>query len=197
MLLPCALAEVTFVVAGQLTSQVGRLLRSLWLIGVIVFGVNLASYGTAGAALATVRLALLVTAFSSFFLSTDPDDLALALVRLHAPFTFAFVLAASSNYVPVVMHEAQEIMAAFEARGLDRGRTPADAFRFYAAILMPLTVGVVRRSLRLGEALEARAFGVSRKRTTLRQLRPGLSDWLLGVGTIAGIWAIVGLHARF
>lgn len=188
-------ALAVFFAAGRLLGAWLRLLRSIWLLAAIIFIIDELSYGPLNGLNAVLKLLLLVSLFSAFFLSTDPDDLALALVALKVPYTFAFILAATSNYVPVIGQEAREITDAFQARGLSRGKTPLGTARFYAAILVPLTVATIRRSLRLAEALEARAFGSSQKRTSLRLLQPRLKDWLLAAGAILGCGGIALVHA--
>ncbi len=173
-----------------------RLLRSVWFLAIVVLAVDFVYYGPAGALIAVVKLLLLVSLFSSFFLSTDTDNLAAALISLKVPHTFAFILAASANYVPVVGQEAREISDAFQARGISRGHTPIGLLRFYGAILVPLVVATIRRSLRLSEALEARAFGSSRRRSSLRLLRFKREDALFSAASAAAFAGLVLAHVR-
>jgi energy-coupling factor transport system permease protein len=185
---------LAFLAWGKLVREWLRVLRSVWLLAAIVFVADELYYGPGGGVLAVVKLALLVSLFSSFFLSTNPDDLALALVHMRLPYTFGFVLAASANYVPLVGREAREIMDAFEARGISRGRTPFGALRFYASILVPLVVATIRRSLRLSEALEARAFSAAPQRTFLRQLRASRRDYVFSAAAGLGTAILIAVH---
>ena len=190
-----AVVLLAFTIRARMLQAWLRTLRGVWLLAAIIFAVDELSYGAMQGALAAAKLLLLVATFACFFLSTNPDDLALALISLKVPFTFAFILAATANYVPVVSQEAHDISDAFRARGLSPGRWPWGAIRFYAAMLAPLVIATIRRSLRLSEALEARAFGASRKRTSLRVLHPGIGDGLIALAICASITLLALAHA--
>jgi energy-coupling factor transport system permease protein len=109
------------------------------------------------------RFIVLMSSFSIFFLTTSPDDLSLALQQSHIPYEFCFAFTTAIRFVPVLATEAQTIMDAQKSRGLE------------------LEKG--RRSLELAEAMESRAFGAKKERTSLYVLRIRRSDWVtMGIG---------------
>jgi len=133
----------------------------------------------------TLRFLVLVESFSVFFLTTSPDHLGLALEQSHVPYEFCFAFTTAVRFVPVLAEEAQTIMDAQKARGLELERGNfLKRVRNYIPILIPLIVGAIRRSLELAEAMESRAWGASEKRTNLYVLKLKNPDYLLAFGSV-------------
>jgi energy-coupling factor transport system permease protein len=142
------------------------------------------------------RFIVLMSSFSVFFLTTSPDDLSLALQQSHIPYEFCFAFTTAIRFVPVLATEAQTIMDAQKSRGLELEKGNfLKRIRNFIPILIPLIVGAIRRSLELAEAMESRAFGAKKERTSLYVLRIRRSDWI-AVGICAAILA-GALYVRF
>ena len=134
----------------------------------------------------TFRFIVLVSSFSIFFLTTSPDVLGLALEQSHIPYEFCFAFTTAVRFVPVLADEAQTIMDAQKARGLELEKGNfLKRVRNYIPILVPLIVNAIRRSLELAEAMESRAWGATKKRTNLYVLKPKREDYLLAFITVA------------
>jgi energy-coupling factor transport system permease protein len=132
------------------------------------------------AAAMTLRFVVLIASFSVFFLTTSPDHLGLALQQSHVPYEFCFAFTTAVRFVPVLADEAQTIMDAQKARGLELERgNLLKHVRNYIPILIPLIVNAIRRSLDLAEAMESRAWGASEKRTNLYKLKLKRGDYIL------------------
>jgi len=130
----------------------------------------------------TLRFIVLIESFSMFFLTTSPDDLGLALEQSHVPYEFCFAFTTAVRFVPVLAEEAQTIMDAQKARGLELERGNfIKKVKNYIPILIPLIVSAIRRSLELAEAMESRAWGATEKRTNLYVLRVKRGDYLLAL----------------
>jgi len=128
----------------------------------------------------TLRFIVLVESFSVFFLTTSPDHLGLALEQTRVPYEFVFAFTTAVRFVPVLAEEAQTIMDAQKARGLELERGNfLKRIRNYIPILIPLIVSAIRRSLELAEAMESRAWGATKKRTNLYVLRIHKGDLIL------------------
>lgn len=126
-----------------------------------------------------LRLIVLITAFSAFFLTTHPDDLAQALIQMKVPFDFAFALSMATRYVPTLAREAQTIMDAQMSRGLELQKGGlTQKIRNLIPLIIPLIVNSVRRALSIAESLESRAFGAIKKRTYLYQLKLKKNDFV-------------------
>ncbi|MEJ2243123.1 MAG: energy-coupling factor transporter transmembrane component T [Candidatus Bathyarchaeota archaeon] len=130
----------------------------------------------------TLRFVVLIASFSVFFLTTSPDHLGLALQQSRVPYEFCFAFTTAVRFVPVLADEAQTIMDAQKARGLELEKgNLLKRVRNYIPILIPLIVNAIRRSLELAEAMESRAWGANKNRTNLYALKLRGSDYLLVV----------------
>jgi len=133
----------------------------------------------------TLRFLVLVESFSIFFLTTSPDRLGLALEQSHVPYEFCFAFTTAVRFVPVLAEEAQTIMDAQKARGLELERGNfIRRIKNYIPILIPLIVSAIRRSLELAEAMESRAWGATNKRTNLYVLKIKRGDYILAMISI-------------
>jgi energy-coupling factor transport system permease protein len=175
-------------------------MRGAAFLATVIFLTNLlfrfigANYKVTGDALEstvalTLRFIVLVESFSVFFLTTSPDHLGLALEQTHVPYEFVFAFTTAVRFVPVLAEEAQTIMDAQKARGLELERGNfLKKIRNYIPILIPLIVSAIRRSLELAEAMESRAWGATKNRTNLYVLKMHRGDIAMIIIT-AGILA--------
>jgi energy-coupling factor transport system permease protein len=112
-----------------------------------------------------------------FVLSTDPNDLAYALMRAGLPYRYGFVLITALRLVPVFEQEGQIVYNAqvargvqYDTRGLRRFLTLARQF------FMPLLVSALGKVDGLAVSMEGRCFGKYPARTFLRDVRPTRLD---------------------
>jgi energy-coupling factor transport system permease protein len=185
------LLQVPFVLLARVQRQWLRSLRgALFLAGFIFFiniitsflyqGYVLTAANLENAASMTLRFVVLVESFSVFFLTTSPDHLGLALEQSHVPYEFSFAFTTAVRFVPVLAEEAQTIMDAQKARGLELEKGNfMKRIRNYVPVLIPLIVSAIRRSLELAEAMESRAWGAAKKRTNLYALKLHRGDFAL------------------
>lgn len=165
-------------------------LRGSAVLMIFIFGVNfLTSYfymggftldGLTMAAAMTIRFVTLIGAFSLFFLTTTPEDLSLALEKLKIPYDICFAFTAAMRFVPDIALEAQSIMDAQKSRGLEleKGKI-IERIRNTLPILVPLFIRSFQRSMELAEAMESRAYGAIKKRTSLYELKMSRNDYAL------------------
>jgi len=183
--------QIPFVLLARVQRQWLRSLRGAAFLAAFIFIINVATtYFTAGyvltavnvenAASMTLRFVVLVESFSVFFLTTSPDHLGLALEQTRVPYEFAFAFTTAVRFVPVLAEEAQTIMDAQKARGLELEKGGLlKRIRNYVPVLIPLIVSAIRRSLELAEAMESRAWGATKKRTNLYLLKLHRGDFVL------------------
>lgn len=188
--------QLPFVFLARVQRQWLRSLRGAAFLAAFIFIVNIVTtYFTQGytlpvanvenAVAMTLRFVVLVESFSVFFLTTSPDHLGLALETSRVPYEFAFAFTTAVRFVPVLAEEAQTIMDAQKARGLELEKGGLmKRIRNYIPILIPLIVSAIRRSLELAEAMESRAWGACKKRTNLFALRLHRGDYVLIALTI-------------
>ncbi len=143
----------------------------------------------------TLRFIVLVESFSVFFLTTSPDHLGLALEQTRIPYEFCFAFTTAVRFVPVLAEEAQTIMDAQKARGLELERGNfLKRIKNYIPILIPLIVSAIRRSLELAEAMESRAWGATKNRTNLYVLKMHKGDIVLIAITVGML--VVAVYVR-
>jgi len=191
--------QIPFVLLAGVKREWIRSMRGAAFLATIIFLTNFvfAYLGARGigqslenAVAMTLRFIVLIESFSIFFLTTSPDHLGLALEQTHVPYEFTFAFTTAVRFVPVLAEEAQTIMDAQKARGLELERGNfLKRIRNYIPILIPLIVSAIRRSLELAEAMESRAWGATKKRTNLYVLKMHKGDFILIAITI-GILAV-------
>jgi energy-coupling factor transport system permease protein len=198
--------QIPFVLLAKVQKQWLRSLRGAAFLASFIFIINIATtYFTTGytltavnienAASMTLRFVVLVESFSVFFLTTSPDHLGLALEQTRVPFEFAFAFTTAVRFVPVLAEEAQTIMDAQKARGLELEKGGLlKRIRNYVPVLIPLIVSAIRRSLELAEAMESRAWGATKKRTNLYLLKLHRGDFGLLAITVGIL--VVAIYVR-
>jgi len=190
------LMQIPLVIVAGVKREWARSMRGAAFLASIIFFVNfifsfigsgyLVTFSALEHALSmTLRFVVLVESFSIFFLTTSPDHLGLALEQSHVPYEFCFAFTTAVRFVPVLAEEAQTIMDAQRARGLELEKGNfLKRIRNYIPILIPLIVSAIRRSLELAEAMESRAWGATKKRTNLYVLKLHRSDYVFMLLTI-------------
>jgi energy-coupling factor transport system permease protein len=197
------LIQVPFVILAGVRREWLRSMRGAAFLAIVIFltnfifsfigaGYTVTPKNAEGAIALTFRFIVLVESFSVFFLTTSPDHLGLALEQTHVPYEFVFAFTTAVRFVPVLADEAQTIMDAQKARGLELERGNfLKRIRNYIPILIPLIVSAIRRSLELAEAMESRAWGATKNRTNLYVLRMHRGDLILIILTITILVAAV------
>jgi len=205
-LLALFLMQLPFVFLARVQRQWVRSLRGAAFLAAFIFIINiLTTFLTSNytisavkieeAAAMTLRFVVLVESFSVFFLTTSPDHLGLALEESRVPYEFAFAFTTAVRFVPVLAEEAQTIMDAQKARGLELEKgSLLKRIRNYVPVLIPLIVSAIRRSLELAEAMESRAWGACKRRTNLYALKLHKGDLALLTITISILVASVYIH---
>jgi energy-coupling factor transport system permease protein len=196
-LLALFVMQIPFVLLARVQREWLRSLRGALFLAVFILLTNvLFRWISAGyvllltdlefSAAMTLRFIVLVESFSVFFLTTSPDMLGLALEQSRVPYEFSFAFTTAVRFVPVLAEEAQTIMDAQKARGLELEKGGfMRRIRNYIPVLIPLIVSAIRRSLELAEAMESRAWGAAKKRTNLYGLKLHRSDFVLLAITVA------------
>lgn len=124
------------------------------------------------------RFVVLISIFSSYFLTTSPEDLTQSMVQLRVPYDYALTFNMAMRFVPTLSKEAQIIMDAQKSRGLEMEKGNfMQKIRNYIPVLVPLIVSSFRRAELVADAMESRAFGATKKRTSLYVLQLGNIDY--------------------
>jgi len=113
-----------------------------------------------------LRFVVVTSTTSWFFFTTSPEDLGRALEQMGVSADIALSFTLSMRFIPVIAEEFQSIFDAQRARGLDVGKGGLwDRMRSLLPVLVPLFVGVIRRTYEIADALELRGYGALKSRT--------------------------------
>jgi energy-coupling factor transport system permease protein len=176
------LLQVLFVREGAALLQFGPLV-------VTAGGVQAGVY-VAGRFLSVVLLSYL------FVLTTEPNDLAYALMRAGLPYRYGFALITALRLVPTFEQEGQIVYNAQLARGVQYDvRSPRRFFALARQFFLPLLISALGKVDALAVSMEGRCFGKYPTRTFLREVRAtwldGVALGILAVGVVmTGYWRL-------
>ncbi len=146
-----------------------------------------------GRFLAIILLSMLTVA------TTDPSQLAYALMRAGLPYRYGFALVTALRLAPLFELEGSTVYEAQLARGVRYDvRSPTRLWKLLRQLLLPLLVSALGKVDALAISMEGRAFGRYPTRTFVRQVQATRADRLallaLGVAVAAGmaLWWRVG-----
>ncbi len=116
-----------------------------------------------------------------------PGDIGPAFARLGVPYKFAYGMELTFRFVPSLAADLQTTIDAQRLRGYDwenRGRSPIGKVTRTVPLLTPLTMNAILGAEDTIDAMDLRGFGTQR-RTWLRELRFGRTDWAVVIGFVA------------
>ncbi|EHR37120.1 energy-coupling factor transporter transmembrane component T family protein [Facklamia languida] len=151
--------------------------------------ISITSLGLINGGYIFMRLFLIIMMSTVLTLTTAPLELTDGVEHLLRPLTkvgfpsheVALMLSIALRYVPTLMDEAQTIMNAQRARGVefDQGSL-MDRLKAIIPILVPLFVSAFNRAEELAIAMESRGYQGAEGRSKYRQLRYQTKDvWVL------------------
>lgn len=141
------------------------------------------------------RVVVFFSSFSIFFLTTTPDELAMTLTSWRVPYAYTFAFITAIRFVPVLAEELQSIIDAQKSRGLElEGGRITNRVRKMIPVLVPLFINVIRRAMELAEAMEVKCFGVSKRRTYLRELQMRARDFIFLVFVV--LLFLIGVYYK-
>jgi energy-coupling factor transport system permease protein len=176
--------QVLFLREGAVLVEIGPLT-------VTAGGVEASIY-VAGRFLSVILLSYL------FVLTTEPNDLAFALMRTGLSYRYGFALITALRLVPTFEQEGQIVYNAQLARGVQYDvRSPRRFLTLARQFFLPLLISALGKADTLAVSMEGRCFGKYPTRTFLREVR---ATWLDGVavGVLAVVVvAVVGLVTTY
>jgi len=148
----------------------------------------------------TARVLVVVSTSMLILVSTDIGDFTWAFERFGAPPAVGFALTAALRFLPEMISRTTLVLRAVELRGYDLSRPRwyqiprwldyvRRAARCVVLVTVPLLVGTLRGTTTMAMVADARGFGVSRKRGSLRvhKLTPvDIAGYVVLVVLVAG-----------
>ncbi len=148
--------------------------------------------------LVSTRLMLLVVISSMLMLTTSPVKLTHGLESLLSPLKYfrvpvdemALMIMLSLQFIPVLLAEAQRLVKAQRARGIDFSQTNIiRKAKNMLALFIPLILGAHRKAENLALSMQTRGYCGQRQRSRLHPLKLKRSDYIAGIIVIGIIFA--------
>jgi energy-coupling factor transport system permease protein len=189
---------VPVILLGKLLKQWLKSIRGMAILFLIIIllntwfiPVNGFSFGIA----MCLRILIMISAFSIFFLTVDPNQFALSLISMKIPYEFAFSFSLAFRFVPTIALEAQNIIDAQQSRGYEKQKKGLiNQIKNLLPLLVPLIISAIKRAFNVAEALESRAFGSNRNRTYYFTINFSLRDYIFTIYLIG--FLILALYLR-
>ena len=166
--------------------QSAKILKKCWILLVLFSGVSVLvcflifAYTkdvniSLQAAKTFIRMFSVTKAGLILAFTTSPNNLSKSLEKMKLPRAIIFVVTITMRFFPVLLKEIRQIMDSIKLRGLQLTRIYFKKPRF---IFIPLTIRMIRLSDELSATAESRGFGSFSKRTSLKEVKFGRSDYL-------------------
>jgi len=145
---------------------------------------------------AALRLLVMMLSFLVVAFTTYPRDLANSLERVGLPYKLTFIIALTFRFIPFLEEEGRRIVDALKSRGY-RGFEEggfAERLKAYSTLFTVLIVNSLSLVRRVGVVLEAKCFGSSPKRTSLRDYKLKPADYAVIASSLALLAAYLVLR---
>ncbi|HDZ17042.1 hypothetical protein LCGC14_0771210 [marine sediment metagenome] len=176
------LSLIPIILIGKLFKQWIKSIRGLSFLILFIIILNTLFLSLNFAIAMIFRILIMISAFSIFFLTVDPNDLALSLISMKIPYEIAFSFSLAFRFVPTIAIEAQNIMDAQQSRGYEiQKKGLIKQIKNLFPLLIPLIICSIRRAFNVAEALESRAFGSIKNRSYYYTIKFSLKDWIFSI----------------
>jgi len=135
---------------------------------------------------AALRLLVIMLSFLVVAFTTYPRDLANSLERIGMPYKLSFIIALTFRFIPFLEEEARRVVDALKSRGykgFEEGNF-IERLRAYSTLFTVLIVNSLSLVKRVGIVLEAKCFGASPKRSSLREYKLKFEDYIIIISSL-------------
>lgn len=192
------LSLIPLIVIGKLFKQWIKSIRGLSFLVLFIIILNTLFISLSFAIAMIIRIYIMISAFSIFFLTVDPNDLALSMISMKLPYEFAFSFSLAFRFVPTIAIEAQNILDAQQSRGYEMQKKGLiSQIKNLFPLLIPLIICSIKRAFNVAEALESRAFGSRKERTYYYSIKFTLKDWIFVVYLLLFLTFAIFIRIQF
>ncbi|MFW9968698.1 MAG: energy-coupling factor transporter transmembrane component T family protein [Candidatus Odinarchaeota archaeon] len=189
---------VPLILLGKLFKQWVKSIRGLSFLILFIIILNTLFISFSFAIAMILRIYIMISAFSIFFLTVDPNDLALSLISMKFPYEFAFSFSLAFRFVPTIANEAQNILDAQQSRGYEMQKKGLiSQVKNLFPLLIPLIICSIKRAFNVAEALESRAFGSRKQRTYYYTIKYSFKDWIFTLYLLLFLIFIIFIRIQF
>ncbi len=130
----------------------------------------------------SLRTGLLIIIFIStsiiFTKTTSPKDLVYSLIQIGIPYRYAFSFMIGLRYIPLIEQESNTIEIAQQLRGayIRKGISIRKIYDHLIERITTLLISIIRKAKTTASTIEARGFGIFKKRTNLYCVKWSIID---------------------
>lgn len=192
------LSLIPLIFLGRMVKEWINSIRGLSFMILLIIVLNTYFLSLSYAIAMILRICIMITAFSIFFLTTHPNDLALSLISMKVPYPYAFAFSLAFRFVPTIAIEAQNIMDAQQSRGYEmQQRGLINQIKNLFPLLVPLIICSIKRAFNVAEALESRAFGSTKDRSYYYTIKYSIKDWLFTIYLFIFLILVIFVRIQF
>ena len=178
-LLMILLSLIPIILVGKMFRRWFKSIRSMSFLFILILILNTLFISFDFGIAMVLRILIMISAFSIFFLTVDPNDLALSFISMKVPYELAFSFSLAFRFVPTIAREAQNIIDAQQSRGYEmQQKGIINQIKNLFPLLVPLIISSIKRAFNVAEALESRAFGSNNERTYYFSIKFRSRDWI-------------------
>ncbi len=203
-IIPLLLILITLlpvIIVGKLFKRWMKSVKGMSFLYIFIIVLNtlfIDEYGLSFAIAMILRISIMISAFSLFFLTVDPNDLALSLITMKIPYEYAFSFSLAFRFVPTIAIETQNIIDAQQSRGYEMQKKGIiNQIKNLFPLLIPLIVSSIKRAFNVAEALESRSFGNKKDRTFYYTISYSLKDWIFSLYLILLLTFLIFIRINF
>jgi energy-coupling factor transport system permease protein len=138
---------------------------------------------------AALRIDSFILAGVLFLSTTRNEEIVLGLLRIGLPYPVCFAFSTALRLAPSFIGTGLAVREAQRARGLDTDAgSLAARLKANIPLLVPTFLTTIRMTTHLAMSLEARGFGLQKRRTSLLETRFGVGD-LIALALVAALLA--------
>jgi energy-coupling factor transport system permease protein len=192
------LSLIPLILLGKLFKLWIKSIRGLSFLVILIIILNTLFISLSFSIAMILRIYIMVSAFSIFFLTVDPNDLSLSLISMRVPYEFAFSFSLAFRFVPTIANEAQNILDAQQSRGYEMQKKGIiNQIKNLFPLLIPLIICSIKRAFNVAEALESRAFGSRKDRTFYYNIKFSLKDWFFTSLILLFLIGLIFIRVQF
>ncbi|MFX1397043.1 MAG: energy-coupling factor transporter transmembrane component T family protein [Promethearchaeota archaeon] len=184
-IVPLLFIIITFIpllISGRQFKKWLKNLKNTYFLFVLIIFINTFFFSLSFGVVNALRIIIMISAFSIFFQTVDPNDLALSFISMKVPYEIAFSFSLAFRFIPTIAIEAETIKEAQQSRGYElQASGMINKIKNLFPILVPLIVCSIKRAFNVAEALESRAFGSNKERTHYFSVKYSAKDWLFTI----------------
>ena len=192
------LTVIPMIIIGKMIKEWWKSVRGMSYLYLLIIILNTLFLNLNFAIAMVIRILIMISAFSIFFLTVDPNDLALSLIGMKIPYEYGFSFSLAFRFVPTIAIEAQNIIDAQKSRGYEMEQKGIiNQIKNLFPLLVPLIICSIRRAFNVAEALESRAFGSNHKRTYYHVIKFSRKDWFFSLYLIILLVLLIFIKMDF